>query len=96
MTAFGTSPSGKFLARYSVTTGIWFFGTSAPADTMRSTSSFQSAGVCPVSVIRVIAWQAVHAVATISFPFPAGKGLAPWPCAETVEQKSIAVTTLRD
>ena len=31
---------------------IWFLGTSAPAETMRSTSSFQSAGVCPAPVMR--------------------------------------------
>ena len=74
ITAFGTFPSGKVLVKYSVTMGIWFFGTSAPAATMRSTRSFQSSGVCPAPVIRVIAWHAVQAVSTIALAGPAGRG----------------------
>src|SRR5262249_47285793 len=77
MTALGISPSGKLLVRYSVTVAIWFFGTSAPAATMRSTSSFQSAGVWPVPpVIIVIAWQVVQADSTSALPFPSGSGRA--------------------
>src|SRR5689334_22623670 len=34
---------------------------------MRSTTSFQAAGVCPAPVMRVRAWQAVQAVSTMAF-----------------------------
>ena len=54
---------------------------------MRSTSSFQSAGVCPAVVMSVIAWQAVQAVSTMSLPLPAGSGLGFWACAATAVQR---------
>src|SRR5689334_6006788 len=37
---------------------------------MRSTTSFQSAGVCPALVMRLSAWQAVQAVSTMDFASP--------------------------
>src|SRR5580693_9227232 len=46
---------------------------------MRSTSSFQSTGVCPALVMSVSAWQAVHAVSTMAFGF--------W--ANPVEQRTM-------
>src|SRR5689334_957931 len=55
---------------------------------MRSTSSFQSSGVCPALVISERAWQAVQALSTSDFSLPSGS-VRPfcWPWANTAEDK---------
>src|ERR1700676_794292 len=82
-TACGTSRSGKFLPRYSLTCEACSGDNCAPTFTMRSTRSFQSPGVCPV-ITRFNPWHSAHARSTSALAGPAGivgSGASRWLCA---------------